>query len=149
MKNLKKEEIENLSYKDITYMILNNEKNGLNTLDLFTVIVNSLELPSRIIDDKIGDYYTSLLTDKRFIMIDGLWDLRIRHTSDKIIMDALEDDDNDLEDIKEDEDGLPIEDDYNDEDYSSNAAVDGEFDDSEEDDLKDLIIIDEDELEEE
>ena len=36
-------------------------------------------------EEKIGDYYTSLTTDKRFIMLeDGCWDLRSRHTSDKL-----------------------------------------------------------------
>ena len=43
MKEIKKEEVENLSYKDITFMILSNEKKGINTLDLFTKIVNILE----------------------------------------------------------------------------------------------------------
>ena len=50
-------------------------------------------MPSSTIENKIGDYYTSLTTDKRFILVDGLWDLRKRHTSDKIIVDSMEDDD--------------------------------------------------------
>ena len=42
-------------------------------------------------EDKIGDYYTSLTTDKRFLLVDGLWDLRSRHTSDKVLS-SVEDD---------------------------------------------------------
>ena len=82
MKGLKKEDIENLSYKDITDLILEKEKRGMNTLDLFTKIVDLLELPKETIDTNIADYYTSLTTDKRFVLVDGMWDLRTRHTSD-------------------------------------------------------------------
>ena len=90
MKELKKEDIENLSYKDIANLMLEKEKKGLNTLDLFTNIINLLEQPNSTIEDKIADFYTSLATDKRFILVDGLWDLRKRHTSDKIIIDETE-----------------------------------------------------------
>ena len=110
MKEIKKEEVENLSYKDITFMILSNEKKGINTLDLFTKIVNILELPATTIENKIGDFYTSLTTDKRFILIDGIWDLRSRHTSDKIIVDATLDEDEEeeveLEEMKDDDASL-------------------------------------------
>ena len=37
-------------------------------------------------ENKVADFYTSLSTDKRFILLDnGKWDLRSNHTSDKII----------------------------------------------------------------
>ena len=146
MKELKREDIENMSYKDITFLILEKEKTGVNTLDLFTKIVNVLELPLSTIENKIGDYYTSLTTDKRFILLDGVWDLRKRHTSDKIIVDSIEEDDIELDEIKED-DGT-IEDEYGDE-YTDDAIVSDEFDDTDDDDLSDLVVLDEDELDEE
>lgn len=144
MKEIKKEEVENLSYKDITFMILTNEKKGINTLELFTKIVNILELPSSTIENKIGDYYTSLATDKRFILLDGIWDLRSRHTSDKIIVDSIEDDEVYLDDGENKEDDSIVEDEYDDE-YTDDVDVSDEFDDGD-DDLSDLVVLDEDDL---
>lgn len=143
MKEIKKEEIENLSYKDITNILLEREKSGINTLDLFTRIIELLELPKSTIENKIGDYYTSLTTDKRFILVEGLWDLRKRHTSDKIIVDQLEDDEIDLEDNKDDN---IIEDEYGDE-YTDSTLVEDDYNEDETvDDLSDLVVLDEDDL---
>ena len=143
MKEIKKEEVENLSYKDITFIILDKEKKGFNTLELFTRIIEVLELPVSTIENKIGDYYTSLTTDKRFILVDGIWDLRKRHTSDKIIVDSIEEDEAYLDEIKED-DGV-LEDEYGDE-YTDDVDVDDPFDDGGDDDLSDLVVLDEDDM---
>ena len=53
MKDLEKENIENLSYKDIANLILEKEKKGLNTLELFTNIINLLELPNQKLKIKL------------------------------------------------------------------------------------------------
>lgn len=145
MKEIKKEDVVNLSYKDITNLILEQEKKGINTLELFTRIVNLLELPSSTIENKIGDYYTSLTTDKRFILVDGLWDLRKRHTSDKIIVDSMEDDD--MESIVDSEEEPIVEDEYNDYD-SDDQNIDDDYDepDNDDDDLADLVVLDEEDL---
>ncbi len=146
MKELKKENIENLSYKDIANLILEQEKKDMSTLDLFTNIVNLLELPSNVIEDKIAEFYTSLATDKRFILIDGKWDLRKRHTSDKVIVDETEDDEEtELEENRDDLD--TIEDEYGDE-YTDDASLDADDDYSDDDDLSDLVVIDEEDLSE-
>jgi len=145
MKEIKKEDVENLSYKDITNLILEKEKKGINTLELFTRIINILELPSSTIESKIGDYYTSLTTDKRFLLVDGIWDLRKRHTSDKIIVDSLEEDDVELDEVKEDEDvDATLEDEYDDE-YTDDTSLDSDYDDTD-DDLSDLVVLDEEDL---
>ena len=146
MKNIKKEEIENLSYKDIAFLILENSKKGINTLDLFTKIVEILELSSSIIENKIADFYTSLATDKRFILVDGMWDLRKRHKSDKVIIDETEDDEEEIEEVRDDMELSDME--YEEDEYSDDTSVDNGFDDSDEDDLADLVIIDEEELNE-
>lgn len=145
MKEIKKEDVENLSYKDITFLLLENYKKGMNTLDLFGKIVSLLELPASTIENKIGDYYTSLATDKRFILVDGLWDLRKRHTSDKVIVDSIEDEDAFLDEIKEDSE--IVEDEYGDE-YTDDVDVSDDFDDTDEEDLSDLVVLDEDDLSE-
>lgn len=145
MKEIKREEIMNMSYKDITYLILEKEKKGINTLELFTKIISILELPSSIIENKIGDYYTSLTTDKRFILIDGLWDLRTRHTSDKIIIDSIEEDDIELDSLDEEDINTENEYEEDEDDYTSNSLAKDDYDDND-DDLADLVILDEDEL---
>lgn len=144
-KELKREDVENLSYKDIAYLILEREKKGINTLDLFTKIVNLLDLPNTTVENKIAEFYTTMATDKRFIMIDSVWDLRKRHTSDKIIIDETEDDEEELEENREDLD--LVEDEYSDE-YTDETDVDTDFDDSDDDDLADLVVLDEDDLNE-
>ena len=141
MKNLKKEDINDLSYKDITNMILENNKSGMNTIDLFTTIVDLLELPKDTIDTKIADYYTQLTTDIRFLLVDGLWDLRSRHTSDKVLVDAT-DDELDEEEFEE-TDELDVE---NEEDsYEDDIDNDTTYD-EDDDGLGDLVILDEDEI---
>ena len=140
LKNMKKEDLELLSNKDITNLIL-EEKGCQNTADLFKKIIKLLDLPESTFDNKIGDYYTSLTTDKRFILLDnGKWDLRSRHTSDKLVKVIEEDDEDEIEDIKEEEEE-EIED-----NYDSIENDEDDIDDSE-DDLKDLVVLDEDELE--
>ena len=141
VRKMSKEELELLSNKDITFYLLEGSKNSINTADLFKEIIKLLELPKSDFETKIGDYYTALATDKRFIMLeDGTWDLRSRHTSDKVVKLDENDDDDDEEISKEDIVEEEIEEDnYDDTD-------DDEYDDTEED-LKDLVVIDEDELE--
>ena len=107
----------------------------------FNEILKLLELPSSEFDKKIGDYYTALATDKRFILLDdGTWDLRSRHTSDKVKTISEEDEeDEDEEEITKDDQQEEIEEDNYDD-------TDDDYDDTDED-LKDLVVIDEDELE--
>ena len=143
MKEIKREDVQNLSYKDIAYLLIEKEKNGKNTLDLFKEIVDLLDLPQSTIDTKIADFYTSLTTDKRFLMIDGLWDLRNRHTSDKVLSSAQDDDDEEENIEDTDEDMETEEDNY--EDDSESIDDDTNFDDDD-DGLSDLVILDEDEM---
>lgn len=137
--DMSKDELELLSYKDITNILL--EENGsMSTKDLFKTITTLLELPGSVFEKKIGDYYTTLTTDKRFILLeDGSWDLRDRHTSDKVVI-AMDDDD-EAEDVEIQDEEVEEEENSFDE-----ATNEDDFDDSD-DDLKDLVIMDEDELE--
>ena len=120
VRKMKKDDLELMSNKDITFNLLENSKKTINTADLFNEILKLLELPSSEFDKKIGDYYTALATDKRFILLDdGTWDLRSRHTSDKVktISEEDEEDENDMEDedIEEDEDMIEFEESFDDE----------------------------------
>ena len=140
IKNMSKEDLELLSNKDITNLLL-EEKGKQTTPDLFKKIIKLLELPESTFDKKIGDYYTSLTTDKRFILLeDGTWDLRSRHSSDKIIKIDDEEEEEDLEEFEEDEQEEETE------DFDSIDNDEDDIDDGD-DDLKDLVVLDEDEME--
>ena len=143
LKGMKKEELELLSNKDIAYMIIEESKKKVNTADLFKKIMKLLDLPESTFDKKIADFYTALSTDKRFILLDnGKWDLRSNHTSDKVLKVTDEDEDEE-EDEEETEDQVEEEieeDNFDDTDES-------DYDDDTNEELKDLVVIDEDELE--
>lgn len=140
-KKLTKEELELMSYNDITNMLL-KESPKSTTLDLFTKIVDMLGLPKQTLESKIGEFYTALTNDKRFILLeDGTWDLKSNHkTQNFTIEDDLEDYE---EDIEEEYDDIPETHEENEDIYS---------DDSEEDsgdvaeEYKNLVIVDEEDL---
>lgn len=141
IKKMSKEELELLSNKDITNLLL-EEKGKQTTVDLFKKIIKLLDLPESTFDNKIGDYYTSLTTDKRFILLEnGKWDLRSRHTSDKLIKVDEEEDEEEIETEEEIED-------ESEPDFDSIESDEDDLDDDD-DDLKDLVVLDEDEMESE
>lgn len=145
LKKMTKDELELLSNKDITNLILTDSKKSMNTADLFKKIIKLLELPESCFEKKIADYYTALATDKRFVLLDdGTWDLRSRHTSDKVVKITEEDDEEETE-IKEDEDEEDEDDSLEEDSYDDTDDTD--YDDETNEELKDLVIIDEDELE--
>ena len=136
IKKITKDELETMSYNDIAYMLLKEEKKQ-TTADLFQKIVDLLGLPKKTFENKIGDFYTSLTTDQRFIMLeDGNWDLRVNHK----VADLINTDD--LEDYDE------LESDYDDEPETDEEEEN--YDDTDEEDTSDeyknLVIIDEEEL---
>lgn len=142
IEKMKREELELLSYKDITSLLL-EEKGAMNTLDLFNKIAELLGLSKSAVEKKIGDYYTTLSTDKNFLLLeDGKWDLRKRHTSDKVLKAEEQEDEEDEEEEMEEK----IEESADEEDYDSQVSDEDEFDDGD-DDLKDLVVLDEEELE--
>lgn len=143
LKKMTKDELELLSNKDITNLILEESKKSMSTADLFKKIIKLLELPESTFENKIGDYYTALATDKRFILLeDGTWDLRNRHTSDKVVKISEEDDEEEEEVEETDED---LEDDSLEDSFDD--TEDEDYDEDTNEELKDLVVIDEDELE--
>lgn len=142
LNKIPKEELELLSYTKIAKMYLEENKNTMNTAELFKEICSLLELSDQEYQNKITDFFQSLSTSKEFILLeDGKWDLKANH-SVKIAMDDLyEDKENEEPDTFED-----IEDD-SEEDDDNYDNIDDYDDDS--DDLGDLSIVDEEELEQE
>lgn len=143
LKNMTKEELELLSYTDLTELILKENKKAMNTPSIFKTICSLLELSDEEYANKIGDYYTSLTTDKRFILLDSAeWDLKDNHKVKIVIDDEEDEDDIEEDDIDEDLEQL-------DEDDEENIDDINEDDDLEDDDIEDFTIVTDEELEEE
>lgn len=133
------EKAKEMSYKDLAYLVI-EEKGAMKIAEIFKIIIDKIGGTESDFQNKIGDFYTKVSTDKRFIIIDGELDLRDNHGSDKV-KKALDDDDDDIDDIIDEEETI------DEDDHFSKYDVQ-EDDDYEEDDLKDLVIIDDDEIEE-
>lgn len=139
LENISKEELEIMSYTDITYIILKENKNSMNTAQLFKKICELLQLSDDDYANKIGDYYTSLTIDKRFYMLENAeWDLSEKH---KVLLE-IDDDDAELEEESDETNEL--------EEADEEIADDNidTLDDDLDDDTLDLSIVTEDELEE-
>lgn len=137
IKKMSKEELETLSYNDIAFMLLKEEKEQ-TTADLFKKIVDLLELGDKVYANKIGNFYTSLTTDKRFTLLEtGKWDLQVNHPSNNIIVEE----DDEIEEIEEQDEEEYAEE--KDEYYNENEDDDI---DEELEEYKNLVIIDEEDL---
>lgn len=139
LKDLTKEELESLGYDDIAYLILSESTTKQKLPTIFKKICKLLDLDESAFEEKIGDFFQMMSVDKRFIMLPkGYWDLKTRHQSN-IIIDTEEDEEEDIiEETEDDIDLMEEEEDYYDEDTD-------ETDDPDEDDLKDLVIVSDDE----
>lgn len=130
------EEKETLSYDDVAYLIIKETKKKIKIQDLFKKVIDVMELPDSTFENGIGEFYELIVTDKRFIMLDGgFCDLKENHTAKIIIEEEdedfdiqLEEDENEEEEILDDEDN-----------YDAEANPDDNVD----DDYQDLVIIDE------
>ena len=141
LSSMKHEELELLSYTDLTELILEENKGSMNTAAIFKKISGLLSLSDEEYASKIGDFYTSLTTDKRFIFLDdnAEWDLRNRHTSQIVVTD--DDDEDEKEETEQVDDTLETDE----EDIDSIESDDDDLDDG--DDINDLAIITDEELE--
>ena len=134
-KTISKEEIETMSFDDLAYVILKEKGKKMKIDQIFRIICDELKLSDRVFEEQIGDFFALLATEKRFIQLDkGYWDLRENHTTE-INIDELEDDSDDEIIVEDNEENENEENDYYDE-------IDDSEDDKGEDDLKDLVIID-------
>ena len=145
IKTVNEEELMNMSYDDIAYIILKEYGKKIKITDLFKKICEILNLSDNEYEAKIADFFTMIITEKRFIQLDkGYCDLRENHTK-KIVIDEeeIEDDEEDLIPEENNED-------LNAEETSQNYYDDlkDTEDDTEDDDLKDLVIMDDEDMEE-
>lgn len=139
MKSIKipAEELEQMSYADVANLVLTENGKKMTIQNLFKEVIKIMGLPDSYFENKIGDFFGLLSTDKRFIMLEkGFWDLKTNHSTKVVIEDEEEDE----EIIVEDEEEIIDEEEENEEINYDDDTVD---DDDDEDDLKDLVIMDE------
>ena len=133
------EELELLSYTDIAYELLKIDKEPKTTPVLFGEVCKLLEINENAMFDMIGDFYTTLTTDKRFILLDNaMWDLKEYHAVKLIVDDEEEEETSEEEEVAEETEDEAVE--------TDNDNYDDLDDDL--DDLDDLVIVTEEELEE-
>ena len=138
------EELELLSYTDIAYELLKLDKKPKTTPILFGEVCKLLEISEDNMMEMIGDFYTSLTTDKRFILLDSAeWDLKEAHSVKTIIDDDEDDETEDEEETDED-----IENNETEDDAVVNNAEDFDESDEDMDDLEDLVVVTEEEMDE-
>lgn len=140
LKDMPIEELELMSYTDLTYLLIKENKKPMNTPTIFKKICELLEYSDEDYTSKIGDYYTSLTIDKRFVLMEtNEWDIRDNHSVEIVLDDDLED---------EVEEEIEEEEEVTDEVVEDNIDEVVE-DDLEEDDIDELSIVTDEELEEE
>lgn len=135
------DELELLSYADIAYELLKLDKKSKTTPVLFGEVCKLLQISEDNMYDMIGDFYTTLTTDKRFILLESTeWDLKENHVVKTII-----DEEEEEEEASEEQESDEIEG-TEDDAVMSNEDYDDLDDDM--DELEDLVIVTEEELEE-
>jgi DNA-directed RNA polymerase delta subunit len=136
LKTINKEELETMSFDDLAYVILKEKGKKMKTADIFGTIKELLQMSDAEYEARIADFFTLLATEKRFIQLDkGFWDLRENHTA-KIEIEDVEDEDEELENEIIEETETEEDDIFLDE----SKEID---DDETEDELKDFVVLDE------
>jgi len=106
------------SMLDAAYEIMSKSKKETTFTDLYDAIGQELAMSDDEKKARIGSFYTDLTLDGRFVALtDNVWDLRARHTYDKVHID-VNDVYSDVEEGDEDEEDEEEEKEYN-------AAVEG------------------------
>lgn len=145
------------SLTEIAYEILDerkiaNKEVPYNFYDLWKKVCEVAGLPEEDESNRISSFYTQLILDGRFVTLgENTWDLRIRHTFDKVHIDmndiyAEEDDviDEDEDEIDDElvDDDEEDDDDKEDDETETTAVVIDEVDVAvDEDEYQKVIIV--------
>lgn len=144
--DMTKVELELLSHCDITALLLKENKKPMNTPSIFKKICDLLGYSNEEYTSKIGEFYTSLTTDKRFILLDNAeWDLRDNHS----IKISIDDDDEEVDfedEVEEDDEEEKVEDEDAMNDIEEPIDDENLDIDDEDEELEDLSIVDEEDI---
>ncbi|MCQ2776235.1 MAG: DNA-directed RNA polymerase subunit delta [Bacilli bacterium] len=94
---------------DYAFDYLDSNANPVSFADMWAYIKETAGLTEEVAAAKVSRLYTNLMLDGRFVTLgENMWDLRVRHTFDKVHIDMkdvysdVESSDDDLEDAEED-----------------------------------------------
>ena len=98
------------SLLDLAYDYVSQSKEQVSFKDLWAYVVEKAGLDEETAAKRVSSFYTNLMLDGRFVTLgENQWDLRSRHTFDKVHIDMKDvysdvetDDDDDEEEDEED-----------------------------------------------
>lgn len=141
MKSLSREELETMTYGEISEVILSEKGSKMKIVDIFKKICKLLELSDQEFESKIADFFELISTDKTFIVLDkGYCDLRKKHTPTVVIEDD-EDDEPELE-LDDDETVITDETIESEDDIFYDKVSDDDDSPDDSDELSDFIVVD-------
>lgn len=95
---------------ELAFDFISEQKEGVSFSKLWDHVKKEANLDEEAVAKKISQFYTNLMLDGRFVNLgDNTWDLRNRHTFDKVHIDMkdvysdVDTSDNDAEEIGEEE----------------------------------------------
>lgn len=152
IRKIGKDELELLSFNDIAYNIIKFDKEPKTTVVVFKEICHLLEMSDKEYEAIVADFFTSLTTDKRFILLNSInWDLKENHVVNIVVDESEEDFDDTYEELGDTDETIEKEDDFdiNEDGIDELGNEDSSDGDEELGDIDDLKIVDEEaELEE-
>ena len=134
----------NRSLIEYAYEFVSSKKGSSSFNDIWAYVVEKSGLSEEEASNRISKFYTNLMLDGRFVTLgENVWDLRVRHTFDKVHID-MKDVYSDVEASDEDSEEKQEEDEYNaafkentDDDPKLNESIDGNEEEIKEDDYSD------------
>ena len=144
LKKLSLEELEQMTYGEITELILVEKGTKMKIVDIFKKICKLLNMSDAEFEAKIADFFELVSTDKKFIILDkGYCDLRRKHTPKVVI----EDEDNEDVEVEIDEEEIDEDketDENQDDIFYDNSSEEDDVD-TDDDELDDFLIVDDEE----
>ena len=102
LKEYTKEELDNMSYDDLAYIILQESGKKMKLMDIFKKIAKLLNMSDADIENRIADFFEVMSTNKQFVMLDkGYWDLAKKHMKNVVVEDEIEESEDIIDDIED------------------------------------------------
>ncbi len=144
LKKLSLEELEQMTYGEITELILTEKGTKMKIVDIFKKICKLLNMSDAEFEAKIADFFELVSTDKKFIILDkGYCDLRRKHTP-KVVIEDEEIDDVEVDADEEEIDENKETDDNQEDIFYDNSSEEDDVD-TDDDELDDFLIVDDEE----
>ena len=120
------------SLLDHAYDFLSHTNEQVNFKDMWNYVCKEAGLDEDLASKKVASFYTNLMLDGRFVTLgENIWDLRSRHTFDKVHID-MKDVYSDVETADDDTEELDSEEEAYNNAFEERNEEDSDFDEKEE-----------------